>query len=62
MLDLRTPTGWFFSTLGVILLGVGVLQPGLRAALTTVNLNLYCGLVMLAFGALMLLLAIRKRS
>jgi hypothetical protein len=62
MLDLRTPTGWFFSTLGVILLGVGILQPGLRAALTTINLNLYCGLVMLAFGALMLLLAIRKRS
>lgn len=62
MLDLRITTGWFFSTLGVILLGLGVFNPGLRAALTTWNVNLYCGCVMLAFGGVMLLLAYRKRS
>ena len=60
MLDLRTSTGWFFSLLGVILLGLGVFSPGLRASLTGLNVNLYCGIVMLAFGGLMLLLA-RKR-
>ena len=61
MLDLRTSTGWFFSLLGVILLGLGVFSPGLRAALTGVNVNLYCGMGMLAFGVVMLLIA-RKRS
>lgn len=62
MLDLRAPTGFFFSILGVILLGLGIFSPGLRAALTTLNVNLYCGIAMLAFGAVMLLLAYRKRS
>lgn len=62
MLDLRAPTGFFFSILGGILLGLGIFSPGLRAALTTLNVNLYCGIAMLAFGAVMLLLAYRKRS
>ncbi len=62
MLDLRTPAGLFFSILGVILLGLGIFSPGLRAALTDVNVNLYCGTVMLVFGAVLLLLAYRKRS
>ena len=60
MLDLRTPTGWFFSILGVILLGLGIFAPG-QASLTSVNVNLYSGLPMLLFGAVMLLLA-RSRS
>jgi hypothetical protein len=62
MLDLRAPAGWFFSILGIILLGLGVFAPDLRASLTTLNVNLYCGIVILAFGGLMLLLASRKRS
>ena len=62
MLDLRLPAGWFFSILGVILLGLGILSPDLRASLTPLNVNLYCGIVILAFGGLMLLLASRKRS
>jgi hypothetical protein len=61
MLDLRTSTGWFFSLLGIILLGLGVFSPGLRASLTSVNVNLYCGMGMLTFGVVMLLIA-RKRS
>jgi hypothetical protein len=61
MLDLRTPTGWFFSLLGLILLGLGVFSPGLRASLTGLNVNLYCGVVLLAFGGVMLWLA-RKPS
>jgi len=57
MLDLRTPSGWFFALLGAILVILGVFTPGLRAALTDLNVNLYCGLVMLAFGGVMLALA-----
>jgi predicted phage tail protein len=57
MLDLRTPSGWFFALLGAILVILGVFTPGLRAALTDLNVNLYCGLVMLAFGGVMLVLA-----
>jgi hypothetical protein len=61
MLDLRTPTGWFFSMLGVILMALGVFEPGLRASLTDINVNLYCGIPMLVFGGFMLLLS-RKPS
>jgi predicted phage tail protein len=57
MLDLRTPSGWFFALLGAILVILGVFTPGLRASLTDLNVNLYCGIVMLAFGGVMLLLA-----
>jgi hypothetical protein len=59
MLDLRVPSGWFFTLLGVILISVGVLQPDLRAALTDVNVNLYSGISMLAFGLFLLALARR---
>jgi uncharacterized membrane protein len=57
MLDLRIPTGWFFAIIGVILVAMGILFPGERAALTESNVNLYCGLVMLAFGGFMLALS-----
>ena len=60
MLDLRTPTGWFFSILGVILLALGLFSPS-RASLTSLNVNLYSGLPILAFGCVMLLLS-RTRS
>jgi uncharacterized membrane protein len=62
MLDLRIPTGWFFSIVGLILLGMGILSPSERAALSDANVNLYCGLVMLAFGGIMLGLARLGRS
>ena len=59
MLDLRVPSGWFFTVLGLILLGMGVFAPDTRAALTDANVNLYSGLAMLVFGLFMLLLAWR---
>jgi uncharacterized membrane protein HdeD (DUF308 family) len=59
MLDLRLPTGWFFTLAGVILLAMGVLSPD-RAALTDVNVNLYCGVFMVLFGGLLLVLALRS--
>ena len=54
MLDLRVPTGFFFAIVGLMLVAIGVFAPSERAALTDSNVNLYCGLVMLAFGLIML--------
>ena len=62
MLDLRLPTGGFFLLAGVILLALGLADPGARAPLTDVNVNLYCGGFMVVFGGLMLLLALRARK
>jgi len=59
MLDLRIPTGGFFLLAGVILLALGLIDPNARAALTDVNVNLYCGIAMIVFGVFMLLLAFR---
>jgi hypothetical protein len=59
MLDLRLPSGWFFTLLGVILLGMGVFAPDTRAALTDVNVNLYSGIAMLVFGLFLLWMAWR---
>jgi uncharacterized membrane protein HdeD (DUF308 family) len=61
-MDLRVPSGWFFSLLGLILLGMGVFAPETHAALTTENVNLYAGACMLVFGLFLLLLAWRARS
>ena len=59
MLDLRVPSGWFFTVLGLILLGMGIFAPDTRAALSDANVNLYSGLAMLVFGLFMLLMAWR---
>jgi len=59
MLDLRVPSGWFFTLLGVILLGMAVFAPETRAALTTANVNLYSGASLLIFGLFLLLMAWR---
>jgi hypothetical protein len=58
-MDLRLPSGLFFAILGVILVGLGVLSPDMRAPLTDVNINLYAGIPMLIFGAFLLLMARR---
>ncbi len=60
MLDLRIPSGFFFAIVGIILCGLGLFSPGVRAALTDVNVNLYSGLAMLTFGAILLALARRS--
>jgi hypothetical protein len=60
LLDLRVPSGWFFAIVGLILCGLGVFSPETRAALTDINVNLYCGVVLLGFGAILLLLARRR--
>jgi hypothetical protein len=44
---------------GLIVAGMGIFAPDARATLTAANVNLYCGLFMIAFGASFLLLAWR---
>jgi hypothetical protein len=58
-MDLRLPSGVFFTVLGAIVTGLGILHPDMRAPLTDVNVNLFAGLGMLAFGAFLLLMARR---
>jgi tellurite resistance protein TehA-like permease len=59
MLDLRVPSGWFFTILGLILLGIGLFAPDMRAPLTEANVNLYSGISMLVFGVFLLVMAYR---
>jgi hypothetical protein len=59
MNDLRIPIGSFFALVGVILCVTG-LTVDYHAHLEPANVNLYCGLSMIVFGAVMLWLARRK--
>jgi hypothetical protein len=55
LLDLRFPMGLFFSALGVLLVGYGVLgDQAVYQASLGVNVNLWAGLAILLFGGLML--------
>jgi hypothetical protein len=61
MMDLRIPSGWFFTIIGFILLGTAIFAPEERAQLSDANVNLYCGIVILIFGVFLLALAFRAR-
>ena len=61
-MDLRKPSGYFFTLLGVMLTLMGILVPGARAPLTDANVNLYVGLAMIVFGVILLLLARRAAA
>ncbi len=60
-LDIRIPIGGMFVLLGLILAGYGLATAGseIYARSLFININLVWGLVLLGFGALMLLLAWR---
>jgi uncharacterized membrane protein YidH (DUF202 family) len=64
-LDIRLPIGLMFSLIGVLLTGYGAVN---RTASITkidgqeININLIWGLVLLVFGALMLLGTVRGRK
>ena len=61
-MDIRAPIGGLFTLLGVMLVGYGLLAPERAGAATLsagMNVNLWWGLVLLAFGIFMLLLARR---
>jgi hypothetical protein len=60
-IDIRLPLGLLFLSLGAILLVYGILSnPDLYYQSLGINVNLYWGLVLLAFGALMFTL--RRRD
>ena len=61
-MDLRIPSGLFFTLLGLILTVMGLFSPGVRAPLTDVNVNLYAGITMLVFGAVLLVLGRRAAT
>ena len=61
-MDIRAPIGGLFTLLGVMLVGYGLLAPESTGAATLsagTDVNLWWGLVLLAFGVFMLLLARR---
>ena len=61
--DLRLPIGLIFSLFGAILTVYGlVTDPAVYARSLGVNVNLYWGLVMLAFGVVMFALAWRAKT
>ncbi|MGZ8378845.1 MAG: hypothetical protein ACXWZS_07805 [Gemmatirosa sp.] len=64
-LDVRYPIGGLFTVLGLLLAGYGAAtrdDARLYARATGVNVNLWWGLAMLAFGLLCLALAARGRG
>ena len=64
-LDLRLPIGGLFTVLGLVLGAYGIATNGDTAhyaRATSLNINLWWGLVMLVFGVGMLLLARRDRA
>jgi len=64
-LDIRWPIGLLFTLMGVLVGIYGLISPARTeyrpadAAARAVNLNLWWGLVMLAFGVVMLIGAVR---
>jgi len=59
-LDIRVPTGLLFTILGVILAGFGLVSDrAIYQRCLGINVNLWWGLVLVAFGATMLWLARR---
>jgi hypothetical protein len=60
-LDIRYPIGLLFVIVGAILTGCGIFLPPETAShlLLGTNVNISWGLVQLAFGAVMLALAMR---
>ena len=62
-LDLRLPIGLMFSLMGVVLAGYGlVADKAIYARSLNINVNLWWGVVMLAFGLVMLSLVARARK
>ena len=59
-LDIRLPIGLLFSIFGVLLIGYGALgNKSIYARSLDVNINLWWGVIMLAFGLVMFVLGKR---
>ena len=64
-LDIRWPIGLMFTVIGALLTVYGVLKSAasiIPVAGTNININLIWGIVLLVFGTLMLLGAIKGKS
>lgn len=62
-LDLRFPIGLIFSIFGAILVVYGFVTPaGAYTQSLGINVNLYWGVVLCAFGGVMLAFALRSRG
>ena len=60
-LDVRWPIGGMFTITGVLLVIYGLISdPAIYAKSLGINVNLWWGLALLAFGGLMLLFAYRE--
>ena len=60
-LDIRTPIGLMFTIVGAILVVFGLVSdPAIYARSLGININLWWGLVLLAFGLLMFWLGRRE--
>ena len=61
--DLRLPIGLMFSFYGIVLAGYGLMSDkAIYERSLGININLGWGVVLLAFGGIMLLLALRGRK
>jgi hypothetical protein len=61
--DLRLPIGLMFSFYGIVLVILGLVSDkAIYARSLDININFAWGAVMLIFGAVMLMLALRRRS
>lgn len=59
-IDIRTPVGLMFAAVGLLLVGFGLLgDSAIYVRSLGLNINLWWGLAMTAFGAVMLWLARR---
>jgi hypothetical protein len=62
-LDIRLPIGLLFTILGLLLTGYGMISdPGIYIRSLGYNVNVSWGLVLLAFGIVMLVLGRRRKS
>ena len=63
-LDLRIPMGMMFTLVGAILVAFGIATDGQRIYAKSLgfNINLWWGLVLMAFGLIMLLLGRRSQK
>jgi len=62
-LDIRTPLGVMFAILGLLLTGFGLISdPAIYVRSLGIHINLWWGLVLLVFGAVMLGLGWRAAS
>jgi hypothetical protein len=62
-LDVRLPIGLLFSAIGVALIVYGLMSdPAVYVRSLGINVNLWWGAVLLAFGVVMLLLSAPRRA